>query len=301
MPLVEFFLVASIGLVAGVAGGLLGIGGSIIIIPALTLLLGANQHLYQASSMIVNVVIAAAALPRHWRGGSVRREVLLRMLPAAIVAMLLGVGVSDQLDATLLQRVFGAFLVWFGLSEIIGMLRGTDRTGDRPERTGWWLCSGIGAVMGFLGGLLGIGGGVVVVPLLRRFTGMPLRHCIGTTTATMLVTACIGSINKNLTIGRHPTPDGHLDVDLLKETLAPTLDQTTVETLGHGLSQTLSWNDSVALALVLGPAAIVGAFLGSHLNYRLPLRALRLILVILILVAAARMLGLVEFGALASP
>jgi len=263
----ELLIVASSGLVAGVAGGLLGIGGSIIIIPALTILLGPNQHLYQASSMIVNVVIAASALPRHLRGGAVRRDVVGRMLPAAIAAMLLGVAISDQLAAAALQIVFGVFLVWFGLTEIASLARGTERTDDRPERTGWLTCSLMGATMGFLGGLLGIGGGVVVVPLLRRFARLPLRHCIGSTTAVMLVTATIGATNKNWTLARHPSP------------------------VEGSLGSALTVGDSLALAAVLAPAAIVGAFLGSHLNYRMPLRGLRLALVALILLAAARMLG----------
>ncbi len=266
MSVAEVLIVASIGLVAGMAGGLLGIGGSIIMIPGLTLLLGPNQHLYQASAMAVNAVVAAAALRRHLGGGSVRREVVMRILPAGIVAMLIGVAVSDQLDATTLKRLFGLFLLWFGMTEIASMALGTERTGDRPERTGWMMCTAIGVVMGFLAGLLGIGGGVIIVPLLRRVAGLPLRHAIGTTTAAMLVTSSIGAVHKNWTLATHPAPDG----------------------------TALTIQASFQVFALIAPAAIVGAFVGSHLNYRMPLGALRLLLVALILFAAVRMLEIPE-------
>ncbi|NOT00406.1 MAG: TSUP family transporter, partial [Phycisphaerales bacterium] len=58
-----------IGLAAGLLGGLLGIGGSIVMIPAMTEVLGANQHLYQASALMVSFFVGAPALVQHLRAG----------------------------------------------------------------------------------------------------------------------------------------------------------------------------------------------------------------------------------------
>ncbi len=65
MPLGEVITLLILGLAAGTAGGLVGIGGSLVIIPVLTLLMGKDQHLAQACAMIVNVFVAVPALLRH--------------------------------------------------------------------------------------------------------------------------------------------------------------------------------------------------------------------------------------------
>ena len=61
--------VLATGLIAGVLGGMLGVGGSVIMIPGLTLVLGYDQHLYQASAMVANVAGAVPAALRHHRAG----------------------------------------------------------------------------------------------------------------------------------------------------------------------------------------------------------------------------------------
>ena len=71
----QFLWLAVIGLVAGWVGGLMGVGGSLVMIPGLTLLLGSErQHLFQATAMIVNVaVVGPAALKPARRGRRCRR------------------------------------------------------------------------------------------------------------------------------------------------------------------------------------------------------------------------------------
>lgn len=259
-------LVLAIGFGAGLVGGLLGLGGSVIIIPALTLLRGPNQHLYQAAAMIVNVVVATAATAKHWRAGTIRWDVARRMLPAAAVAIALGVGTSDRLDGETLGRVFGVFLLYFAGREVLDLWRSRTSDAPGPERVGWPALSLTGGVMGFLAGLLGIGAGIVTVPLLRRLARLPLRQCIGTTSAVMLVTSTIGALHKNATITSHLGPQG----------------------------EPLRLEESLLLASLLAPTALVAAYLGAKLMYRLPLGVIRVALVLLIIVAALRMTGVVS-------
>ena len=65
-----------IGLVAGVLGGMLGVGGSVIIIPGMTIVLGYDQHLYQAAAMVANVAVSIPATMRHYKAGAVMAPVL---------------------------------------------------------------------------------------------------------------------------------------------------------------------------------------------------------------------------------
>ena len=89
--MIDWTLVAvavPLGLVAGTFGGMLGVGGSVIMIPGLTLALGPDQHLYQAAAMVANVAVAWPAAARHRRAGAMVGPVMRWMLPAAVVAVL---------------------------------------------------------------------------------------------------------------------------------------------------------------------------------------------------------------------
>lgn len=254
-----------LGLGAGTLGGLLGIGGSIVMIPGMAVLLGSNQHLYQAAAMIVNVFVATPAALRHWRAGAVRMDVLRWMLPAAVVFILIGVASSNAIDSRWLERAFGVFLVYViivNVSRLFSRHRDPESEGSKvmPSRAGL-----VGSITGFMAGLLGVGGGVVTVPLLQRLCHLPLRQAIATSSAVMVLTATIGAIHKNLTLNEHAN-----------EQVAGTMLHAT---------------DSLIIAATLIPTAIVGGMLGAGLTHRMPLGWLRVVFIALLCVASARMLG----------
>lgn len=255
-----------IGLVAGALGGMLGIGGSIIIIPALAIVLGPEQHLYQAAAMIVNVFVAVPATIRHWRAGAVRMDVAKKMLPFALVLILLGVYLSDQLDGKALQQVFGVFLIYVIGFNIMRLARPTPEPDLDAQRIGWPTTGFVGSLMGGLAGLLGIGGGGIAVPLLQRVCNLPLRQCIATSSAVMCLTSIIGAIAKNWTLSQHTS---------MQEP-----------------EQLLTIIDSVWIAALLIPTAMIGGSFGAALTHVLPLWWVRLAFTLLMIGACARMLGL---------
>ena len=120
MPLLQFATIASpggeesllilVGIVAGLLGGLLGIGGGIVMIPAITLLLGRDIHLAQAASMNVIFFVAAPAAIRHWKAGGMRLELIVRILPFALISVILGVTASIWIPDADLSLIFGLFL-----------------------------------------------------------------------------------------------------------------------------------------------------------------------------------------------
>ena len=84
-----------IGLLTGIVGGMLGVGGSIVLIPSLTEVLGPNQHLYQATAMIVNFFVVAPAVYQHARAKAISRATVARIVPIAALAVVIGVGLSE--------------------------------------------------------------------------------------------------------------------------------------------------------------------------------------------------------------
>ncbi len=255
-----------LGLLAGALGGLVGVGGSIVIIPVLTLLMGRDQHLSQAAAMIINVLVAAASLLQHYRARAVHWAVVFRLVPFGLVMVLLGVAVSNAVHGEILTKLYGGFLLYviaFSVTKLVGDHR-RDTEPSAP-RTGWLRVGSVGATMGFVAGLLGIGGAPVSIPMLQRIAHLPLREAIAVTSAAMVITSVAGAVVKNATLS--------------------TLTDAAGESLGLG------FHDSFLLASFLAPTAVLGALAGAKLTHVLPVQWVRVAFILLMIWACVEMLG----------
>jgi uncharacterized protein len=124
----------AIGLAAGFMAGLLGIGGGVLLVPAMVLLLGFDQHVAQGTSLLV---IIPAALIGSWTHHSRGR---LALRDAAFVAAggILGAAVGSlsalSIEDELLQRLFAIVLIVTALRMAIPRRTGRTADGDLPER-----------------------------------------------------------------------------------------------------------------------------------------------------------------------
>lgn len=264
VPVSELIILILVGFSAGVLGGLLGIGGSIIMIPVLTVILHKSQHLAQAAAMVVNIFVAIPSASQHHKNHSVRWDVAGKMLPAGVIGIIAGVHISDLFHGgqeQWLTVIFGVFLLWVVVANILQMYKKQQELEGHQAHTSWLRCSSVGGLTGVIAGLLGIGGGIVMVPLLQRITKMPLRQCIGTSSAVMCVTALFGAISKNWTLSEH------------------------IDAFG----QPLHWNDSLFIAACLAPTAVMGGLIGAKMTHTLQLKWVRVAFLLLLTMAAARM------------
>ena len=255
-----------IGLGAGLAGGLLGIGGSLVMIPLLTLLWGPQQHLYQACAMIVNFFVGVPAVYQHARARAIMGDVVRQMIPSATICMILGVLASELPvfrggGSKYLTGIFGLFLLALALDDIRKLVRAKHRVSvpnppnaPPPAVRSAWV---VGVPAGFLGGLLGVGGGFMAVPLQQRLLGLSLRTSIANSASVIVASSVVGAGFKNYA--------------LVTE---------------HGLPL---W-DSVRLALLLIPGAIIGSLRGSKLTHVLPVKWVHGVFTVFLLVAAGRMI-----------
>ena len=258
-PLFELLVEAILGLAAGLLGGMLGIGGSVIMIPGLAVLFGRSdpntQHLYQAAAMAVNVAVSFPAAIRHWREGAMMTALLRIVLPSALVAIVIGVLVSNLLPGQTLRYAFAGFLVYVAINAAIKAVRRTpDHTRELARIT---LPRGVavGVVLGFAAGVLGIGGGILAVPLAQALCRVPLRSAIAVSSASMCITAGFGAALKIITLPR------------------------------WGFEP----SEALMLAATMAPTALIGGWFGAKLTHRLPLGAVRAVMLVLLLVAAWRM------------
>lgn len=248
---------ALIGLAAGFVGGIAGIGGSVIMLPALVLIFGAetNHHVYQAAAMIVNAVVAYSASKQHERSGAIRRPLFLRLWPAMAVAMIATVWFSRSAPGFWPRIGLAGFIAVYCVYNLIAAVRRIPDAPDEQETRSLPLLAAIGVLCGSAAGFLAIGGGILMVPLLQIFGRVQLKRAIATSAAVMAVTTPIGAAVK----------------------------------LGTTISEGLDWERALLYAAGMGLGAIGGARLGVVTNQKLSLPRLRIAISLILVVAAARM------------
>lgn len=112
----EVILAAALGLAGGVTGGLLGVGGGVIFVPALALVLGLDQVDAEATSLLAVIAVGVAGAWRQYGYGNVRPRdgALMGLLSVAGVAG--GVGLANVLPERTLQLLFAVVMLYFALS-----------------------------------------------------------------------------------------------------------------------------------------------------------------------------------------
>lgn len=103
----------ALGLIAGILGGFMGIGGAMIIVPAMVLVAGFEQHMAQGISLAVITLTALMGAFTHYKLGNVSLDVALAMGPPAVVTVIIASAVAGQLDGFWLTKIFGGAMLYF--------------------------------------------------------------------------------------------------------------------------------------------------------------------------------------------
>lgn len=171
-----------IGAFAGVIGGLLGVGGGIVLVPAFFYAFQSlgygGDHLMQicvATSLATIVVTSLRSVNGHNKKGAVDWDVLRRWGPGLVLGAGLGVLVAAQVKSMVLQAVFGGLAGAAGLY----MAFGRDHWRLGPAMPGPVGAGAFSGLVGFFSALMGIGGGTFGVPLMSLFA-MPIHRAVGT-------------------------------------------------------------------------------------------------------------------------
>ena len=117
----QYILLGLLGAIAGVFSGLFGIGGAVIIIPALVFLFGFEQHMAQGTSLAMLLPpIGLLAAWRYWQAGHVKLGIALLMAAAFFVGAALGAHFAVNIPQPLMKRLFGVAITLIGLIMITG-------------------------------------------------------------------------------------------------------------------------------------------------------------------------------------
>lgn len=190
MTVAEIAIAVAIGLVAGILSGLFGVGGGIVMTPGVQVLLGAPPVVALATPLPVILPTALSGALAYRRQGELDTRVAGWLIAAGVPTAALGAWLTDVLDTEFLLLVTAVLLAW----QAVAVLRGAGRPAREQRTVAASILVGIGAAAGFLSGLLGIGGGIVIVPLLAGWLGMPLKRALGTSLLAIVALVIPGII-----------------------------------------------------------------------------------------------------------
>ncbi len=181
---------ALVGLAAGLLGGLFGVGGGLIIVPGL-IALGTERRLAHGTSLAATLPIALASLITYLAHGNVDWPVALFLAIGSIGGAIVGTHLLRVIPKNVLVIIFVITI----LATATRLLISSDSTG-RSELTVTMalLLVFVGFVTGTLAGMLGIGGGVIMVPVMVVGLGMVPVLAKGTSVAVIVPTSIMGTI-----------------------------------------------------------------------------------------------------------
>jgi hypothetical protein len=186
-----YLVLSLVGILAGIMSGMFGIGGGVIIVPVLVTVLGMGLKEANGTSL------AALLLPVGILAViSYRREKLINLRGGMFIALGLVAGVSLgallalDLQVTTLRRLYGGFMLFVSYRFLFEAKRGKKAEAEIPAAVSEgkdWQFLIVGVVAGIMSGLFGIGGGVVIVPILCTLFHYEQRRAAGTSLAALLL------------------------------------------------------------------------------------------------------------------
>lgn len=187
VPLVPVLVV---GVLAGFLAGLFGVGGGILIVPGLVMAARMDQRLAHGTSLAAVVPISIASLITYTTHGNVDWVVALWLTIGAVAGAVLGTRLLQVLPHRALGFLFAGILAASAVRLFIAT--GADGRGTLSVLAAVALVL-IGLVTGILAGLLGVGGGIVMVPAMIVLYGIAPAVAKGTSAAVIIPTALMGT------------------------------------------------------------------------------------------------------------
>ncbi len=179
----------ALAVLVGVSLGLLGGGGAILTVPILVYILGVGMREAVPMSLIVVGITSVVGMLQHHQARNVSLRAVVSFGPAAMLGSVGGSALAMRVSERLQLAVFGAVLV----AAALGMLRSGPAAADKPHgHKPIPVLAGIGAGVGMLTGLIGVGGGFLYVPALSVLGGLQMRRAVGTSLALITLSCLAG-------------------------------------------------------------------------------------------------------------
>jgi uncharacterized membrane protein YfcA len=179
-----------LGFAIGGSLGLLGGGGSILTVPALVYLVGQTPQVAVTTSLAIVGANSAIGAYFHRSQGTLNWRVALIFGGTGMVTSYLAAGVSKQFSSSVLMVAFALLMLLVGIA-LIWQKVSPLKTQEINDLKLWKILVG-GASVGLLTGVLGVGGGFLIVPVLVMMVGMPMHHAVATSLVVIAMNSLAG-------------------------------------------------------------------------------------------------------------
>lgn len=184
-----------IGVATGALSGLLGVGGGVIMVPALVAL-GFSRHRANATSLAAIMLVALSGAVAFGFSGDVDMPVAIALGIGGLIGSTVGAHWMNRLSGSVLARIFSVVLLVAGIRMVIGDV--SSAGGVRNTFLAIAAMLLIGAIAGLSSGLAGIGGGVLMIPAMVFLLAIEQHTAEGTSLVAILFTAAAGTrVNVN--------------------------------------------------------------------------------------------------------
>jgi uncharacterized membrane protein YfcA len=196
-------LLLLLGIVAGVLSGMFGIGGGIVIVPVLVAFFGFEFKQAVATSLTALLMpVGIFAVIAYYRAGKLRIAIAAPIAVGLIVGGLGGAELAQSLPVNTLQRLYAIFLFYVSWRFIeprkwLGEYRsGVAATtlAEAETTTTWYVLLIVGLGAGVLSGMFGIGGGLIIVPILVALLHFDQKLAVGTSLGALLLPVGAGAV-----------------------------------------------------------------------------------------------------------
>jgi uncharacterized membrane protein YfcA len=188
----QVLLTLLVGFVTGVLSGMFGIGGAVVSTPAIRAL-GATALEAVGSTLPSVLPSSISGSLRYQREHMILGRVVAWVAPFGVVASVAGSRLSESVPGNghALMLLTAALVAYTAYRTAIPNARALERASMRDE---WWRLAVIGFAAGGLSGLLGVGGGILMVPAFSTWVGIPLKETIATSLACVGIFAIPGTL-----------------------------------------------------------------------------------------------------------
>ncbi|UCG61730.1 MAG: sulfite exporter TauE/SafE family protein [Candidatus Zixiibacteriota bacterium] len=195
------------GLSAGLLGGYLGLGGGIIMVPFLTVVAGVDIKIAVPISITAIVVNSFSASNEYLKKGMVDLELVIILSVFMVLGNITGSFLSSYIPSTYVSLILTVILLYAAFSLLKGR-KPVERMTFKDNRTRYLLvCTVLSYLTGAVGALVGIGGCVIIIPVLYLIIGLPLSTARGTCSLMLGFSAAAASTVYFL--------NGQIDVSIL--------------------------------------------------------------------------------------
>lgn len=269
-------LLVVVGAVAGFIAGLVGIGGGVFWAPALLFYFDAigvpDTHIAQltiASSLFCSFVTSgSSAITRHLKGSVKWRIAILTGLASGLAIILMTTFVTTQpwYGRETFQILFSIVLIGVALRMFRGGKDHPDGTGE-PNAPVMKLL-GVGSAAGSLSSAVGVGGGMILVPMYERIIRLPIHLAMGTSSATIILITLIGMISYAVQgeggVGATSAVIGYVDFGAAAMLAVPAAFTAGFGVrLSHGIDRTLLRRVFAVIVLIVAIRLVAGVFIGG--------------------------------------